>query len=99
MLFVVTYTARGDVSEEKEKRTIKLFTNWTPPAGYEMKAHYSLADGSGGVIIAEASSATALLEANAPWGPFFDFKAAPAVDIAESVPVFQKVYSWRDSVR
>jgi len=39
MLFAVHYTAR-DVTEEKEKRSLKLFTNWKPPAGYEFKAHY-----------------------------------------------------------
>jgi uncharacterized protein DUF3303 len=41
MLFAVHYTAR-DVTEEKEKRSLNLFTNWKPPAGYEFKAHYAL---------------------------------------------------------
>ena len=67
MLFAVSYTAR-DSTEEKEKRSLNLFTNWKPPAGYEFKAHYSLADGSGGLAIVEASSPAALLEAHAPWG-------------------------------
>ena len=48
MLFVLTYTAR-DVTEKKEKRSLSLFTNWQPPAGYEFKSHYALADGTGGV--------------------------------------------------
>src|SRR3954469_16864579 len=46
MLFSLVYTAR-DVTEESQKRSLNLFTNWKPPAGYEFKAHSPLADGTG----------------------------------------------------
>jgi Protein of unknown function (DUF3303) len=97
MLFVVIYTAR-EVTEEKEKRSLTLFTSWKPPAGYEFKAHYALGDGTGGVAIVEASSAAVLLEAHAPWGPFFEFRTVPAVEVEKAVPIFQKVNAWRDSI-
>jgi len=99
MLFGVIYTPRGDVSEESGKRVLQLFANWTLPAGYEIKSHYAFADGSGGIILAEVSTAAAAYESAAPWGPFFEFKIAPIVDIAESLPILQKVHAWRDSVR
>ena len=98
MLFAVLYTAR-DVTEEKEKRSLSLFTNWKPPAGYEFKAHYTLADGTGGMAIVEANSGLALLEAHAPWGPFFEFRTVPVVEVDKAVPIFQKVNAWRDSVK
>ena len=98
MLFAVLYSAR-DVTEEKEKRSLSLYSNWKPPAGYEFKAHYALADGTGGVAIVEANSTEALLEAHTPWGPFFEFRAVPAVEIDKAIPIFQKVNAWRDSVK
>jgi hypothetical protein len=98
MLFAVLYTAR-DVTEEKEKRSLSLFTNWQPPPGYEFKAHYALADGTGGVGIVEANSAAALLEAHTPWGPFFEFRTVPVVEVDQAIPIFQKVNAWRDSVK
>ena len=98
MLFAVIYTAR-DVTEEKDKRSLNLFTNWTPPSGYEFKAHYALADGTGGIGIVEANTAAALLEAHAPWAPFFDFRTVPIVEIDKAVPIFHKVNAWRDSVK
>ena len=98
MLFAVIYTAR-DVTEEQERRSLQLFTNWKPPAGYEFKAHYAFADGSGGVGLVEAGSAAALLEAHAPWGPFFEFKTLPVVEVNEGVPILQRVLRWRDSVK
>lgn len=99
MLFASIYTYRGDATEEKQKRRTQLYTNWTPPTGWEMKAHYTFADGTGGIVIAEASSAEALLEAAAPWEPFLEFKTAPLVDVAQGIPIAQKTYAWRDSVR
>jgi hypothetical protein len=98
MLFAVLYTARN-VTEEKDKRSLNLFTNWKPPAGYEFKAHYALADGTGGLAIAEANSPEALLEAHAPWGPFFEFRTVPLVEIDKAVPIFQRINAWRDSVK
>jgi hypothetical protein len=98
MLFAIIYSAR-DVTEQQEKRSLELFTTWKPPAGYEFKAHYAFADGSGGVGLAEADSVAALLEAHAPWVPFFNFRTVPVVDITESMPIAQKVVRWRDSVK
>jgi len=98
MLFAVLYTARN-VTEEKDKRSLNLFTNWKPPAGYEFKAHYALADGTGGMAVVEANSAAALLEAHAPYAAFFDFRTVPIVEIETAVPIFQRVNAWRDSVK
>lgn len=98
MLFAVIYTAR-DLTEEQERRSLTLFTNWKPPSGYEFKAHYAFADGSGGIGLVEATSAAALLEAHTPWVAFFAFKTLPLVEVTESVPISQKVLRWRDSIK
>ena len=90
MLFSLVYTAR-DVTEESQERSLDLFTNWKPPAGYEFKAHYALADGTGGIAIVEANSTEALLEAHTPWGPFFEFRTVPVVEIDKAIPIFQRV--------
>ena len=98
MLFAGIYTFRPTVSEVNEKRSLQLFTSWTPPSGFAFKSHYSFSDGTGGIFIAEAT-AESLLEATAPYAAFFEFKTCPVVDIAAAVPIYQKVYAWRDSVR
>jgi hypothetical protein len=98
MLVAGTYTSRATVTEESAKRSLNLFTNWTPPAGFTFKAHYALSDGSGGIFIAEGTPES-ILEATSPYVPFFDFKVVPVVDIMAAVPIFQKVNAWRDSVK
>ena len=98
MLLAVTYKPKGNATEESEKRSLNLFTNWTPPQGFEFKAHYVTGSGKG-IAIVEASSALAVIEAMAPWGPHLDFDCEPCADISESVPVTQKAHAWRDSVK
>lgn len=98
MLFALTWVSAGS-GEERDKRTLKLFTNWTPPSGFEFKGFYDYADGNGGIAIVEASSAEAILEATAPWAAFFTFQIRPIVPADKAVGIFQKAVAWRDSVR
>ena len=97
MLFAVRYEMKNR-SEERDKRLLKLFTNWSPPAEAEIKVHYANIDGSGGLLLQEAESASALVESTAPWGAFMDITATAMVDIADVVPIYEKVYAWRGMV-
>jgi hypothetical protein len=95
MLFLAIYKPHA-ASEELDKRTLQLFTNWTPP--FEFKGHWARGDGQGGVAIFEADSAEQVLEGIAPWSVFFHFEVTPAVEIQNAVPIFFKGNEWRDSV-
>ena len=99
MLFAVSWVPRGGLTEERDKRTLKLFTNWQPPAGFEFKGFYDYVDGNGGVAIAETSSAEVMLEVFAPWSTFFEFTVKPIVPTDKSTPILQKAIAWRDSIR
>ena len=48
VLFAAIYTPHS-VTEDAQKRSLQLFTNWTPP--FEFKAHYARADANGGIAI------------------------------------------------
>ena len=99
MLFAVMWVSRSGGSEERDKRTLKLFMNWRPPAGFDFKGFYDYADGNGGVAIVEATSAEVMLEAFAPWATFFEFSVKPIVPSEKATPIFEKANAWRDSVR
>jgi hypothetical protein len=94
MLFGIVYTPRNP-SEATEKRSLQLFTSWQPPI--EFKGHWALTTG-GGIAVAEAESAAAMVEAVAPWAAFFDFRVEPAIPVEDAVPIFMKTNAWRDSV-
>jgi Domain of unknown function (DUF3303) len=99
MLFAIAWENRAGGSEDTDRRTLKLFKNWQPPAGVEFKGFYDYADGDGGIAIAESASAEALLEATAPWATFLKFTIRPIVPTDKSPAIFEKAIAWRDSVR
>lgn len=99
MLFAVNWMNRSGATEERDRRIHKLFTNWTPPAGFDFKAFYDYADGSGGVAIAEVTAPEAMLEVCAVWSTFFEFTARPIVASDKATPLFERAIAWRDSVR
>ncbi len=98
MLFVVNYRVRSGVSYEDTKRNLATFGAWTPPDGFDIQAHYFLADGSGGLAIVETDSAAALLEGVLPFNDVLEFRPVPALDVEEGVAVTQKAWAWRDSL-
>jgi hypothetical protein len=98
MLFVIHYDSKHE-SEELEKRGLDVFKAWTPPAGVEFKAHYAYADGLGGTAVVEADSAALLYEAVIGFHAFNDFEVHPVIEIADAIPISDKVTAWRESVR
>lgn len=99
MLFAIVWTSRAGATEETDKRTLKLFKNWQPPAGLEFNGFYDYADGNGGIAIAETNSAELILEATAPWAMYLDFTVRPIVPTDKSPAIFEKAIAWRDSIR
>lgn len=98
MLFSATYTPRS-ASEEQDKRMLKLFSNWQPPASVGIKGFYDYADMEGGFMVVEASSAELLLEMIAPWAAFFQFSVRPIIPVEASAAIQQKAFAWRDSIK
>ena len=99
MLFAVNYSNLAHGDEARDRRTTRMLAAWKPPAGFEMKAWYDYADGTGGIAIVDAASAEALLEALAPWATFFNFNAKPIVSVEVSTPIFEKSIAWRDGLK
>ena len=99
MLFAIAWTNRAGATEETDKRTLKLFKSWQPPAGLDFKGFYDYADGDGGIAIAESNSAELILEATAPWATYFNFTVRPIVPSDKSPAIFEKAIAWRDSIR
>ncbi|BCL75588.1 hypothetical protein JHS3_13240 [Jeongeupia sp. HS-3] len=98
MLFAVNYPFRANVTEESHKRVLALFANWQPPAAYVFKAHYTNADGSGGLALIETDSAIAALEVHNAWAPFFEFRVVPIVETDKAVQIGLNNIKWRESI-
>lgn len=98
MLFSVEFLYRSGMTEERDKRVVKLFKNWEAPNKVEFKGFWEYADCTGGICIVEAESAELLLETTAPWAAFLEFRMHPLVPIEKSTPIMEKAQTWRDSI-
>ena len=98
MLFAVAWVPTSGSSEDRDKRTLKLFSKWRPPAGVEFKGFYDYADGNGGIAIVEAPSAESMLETVAPWAAFFAFTVRPIVLSEQAAAIYEKAIAWRDTI-
>ena len=97
MLFGMVYALRNP-TEQTDRRTLNLFTNWTPPEGFEFKSHYEFSNGSGCMGTVEVASAEAMHEAVAPYRDTLEFKISPVVEVSVAVPILQKAQGWADSI-
>jgi Domain of unknown function (DUF3303) len=95
VLFHVTWEFK-DSSEAGQKRTLQLFSKWTPgPAQFQ--AFYGFADGGGGVALIEAASAADLAKSIAAWTPWLKFTARVLLPVRESSEISAAGMAWRDA--
>lgn len=102
MLFQVNYTLRagGSAKENAEsaKRTLALFSKWSPPAGMEIKSFYARADGKGGSLVLETDDVKVLLDGPAKFGAINEFEIVPVIEINEAVPILSEAIAWTESI-
>ncbi len=97
MLFVTTYKPRGKVSEDEEKRILKLFSKWQISPQVKVVGWW-VTMGSTGILVSEADNAEAILEGIAPWLHAYEFDVQPVVDVAKFAELGNKAIAWRESV-
>ena len=97
MLFHVTWEF-VDSSEEGERRSLDVFSNWQPPAGAEFRGFYGFADNSGGIAIIEVDSLATLAKTTAPFVPWLRFAATPIMPIEELAAAGAEAIAFRESI-
>ena len=97
MLFHVAWEF-VDTSEDGEKRSLSVFSQWQPPAGAEFRGFYGFADNSGGIAIIEVDSLATLARTTAPFLPWLHFTATPIMPIEELAQIGGEAIAFRDSL-
>ena len=85
-----------DSSEVGQKRMLLLFSKWQPGPG-QFQGFYGFADGSGGVALIGAGSATDLAKTMATWTPFLRFTARAILPVRESAEISGAAAEWREA--
>jgi hypothetical protein len=87
-----------DTTEDAERRSLSVFSQWQPPQGADFQGFYGFADGTGGVAIVEVDSVATLARTVAPWVPWLRFTTTPILPIEESSAIAGEGIAFRDSV-
>jgi Protein of unknown function (DUF3303) len=99
MLFHVTWKFI-DTSEEGQRRSLSVFSQWQPPAGADFsKGFYGFSDATGGVAILEVDSAATLSRTIDPWTPWLRFTVTPILPIEEASQIANEAVAYRDSIQ
>jgi hypothetical protein len=85
-------------SEEAAKRSLAVFSKWSPPEGLTFHQFLSRLDTGGGYAVVETDDSKLLADGPAKFAPWFDFEIVPVVDIMEIVPVAQDAIAFWESV-
>ena len=98
MLFHMSFRPKTGYTHNDQKSVFKLWENFLPPEGYEIKSFYMGTDGRGFAII-ESTTAEAMYEALAIWaGVYVDYDIIPVVEIDKAVELTNKAIAKRESI-
>jgi hypothetical protein len=102
MKYLVTWTARdGGSAAEVEaavKRTLAVFSKWSPPSDVTFHQFLARLDGEGGCAIVETDNPASVAEGPAKFGPYFEFDVIPVMDITEGTQIVSEAAEFRDSI-
>jgi len=98
MLFMIHYRPKSNWTEAIAKRAARLFDDWNPPAGFNIQAHYARSDSEGGLVIVEAESPAAIMEATSTFALYYEHNVSPIVEISQAVPIVHRTRQWRDTI-
>jgi len=96
MLCMLTGTVIPGLPFERSLDTMRLFAQWTPPTGFNIKAMYFSV--STAFLLVDVETSAACYEALEPWGGMYQFQVIPVVEAPQMMQLSQKVVDWRNKV-
>lgn len=99
MKYVVSWRVRPSADNEAAaKRSLQVFTQWSPPEGDVFHQFLQRLDGTGGYAVVETDNPLNVLDSAAKFGSWFEFDVVPVVDIMEGMPVLNQAVDWLNGV-
>jgi hypothetical protein len=102
MKYLVTWTARDGGSatdnEAAVKRSLAVFSKWSPPSDATFHQFLARLDGTGGCAVVETDNPASVAEGPAKFGPYFEFEITPMLDITEGVQIVNEAADFRESI-
>ncbi len=96
MLVMLQYTFTGGFGS---RTAYERFVRWQPSEGFEIKGGWTSATNSGGFLLLEVATEANLLEFCTQFRDVnTDLTITPVVELAATIPIVDKAYTWIDSL-
>lgn len=100
--YVMTWQARAGGSaadnEESTKRTLAVFSSWTPSDDVTFDEFLTRADGQGGFAVVTTDNLASVAAEIAKFVPYNEFTLHPVQEIADGIGLSAEAVAFRDSV-
>jgi hypothetical protein len=102
MKYLVSFWSRQGGSpadiEVAERRSMDVFSKWTPPDGVTFHQFLARLDARGGYAVVESDNPMLVAEGPAKFAPWFDFEVTPVLDMTEAMAIAQEAIDFRGSI-
>ena len=100
--YVMTWQVRAGASaadnEAGTKRSLAVFSSWTPPDDVTFHEFLTRADGQGGFAVVSTDDLASLTGEIAKFVPYNEFSLHPVQEIADGIGLSAQAVEFRDSV-
>ncbi len=95
MLFHTTFRPKTGFTHQDQQAVLKLWSEWSPPAGFTIKSFHVSPDGRG-FLITETDSAEAAYESTALWASvYLEYEMTPVIEVDKGVAILTKAIGKR----
>ena len=98
MKYVVSWEALPSLTEESVKRSLTVFSKWSPSHPEHFHAFLGRVDGNGGFAVVETDDASEITKDTAPFAGWFQFHVYPCLEIADQAAINGEALAFLDSV-
>jgi len=98
MKYVITWENLPNLTEESAKRSLQVFSKWSPTHPEHFQAFLGRIDGHGGFAVVETDDVTEVARDTGPFTPWFEFHVYPCLEIAESAAITGEALAFAESV-
>ncbi len=98
MKYVVTWEALPTLTEETAKRSLTVFSKWSPSHPEHFHAFLGRVDGNGGFAVIETDDAAEITKDTAPFTTWFEFHVYPCLEIADQAAINTEALAFLESI-
>ena len=98
MKYVISWEALPNLTEETAKRSLTVFSKWSPSHPEHFQAFLGRVDGNGGFAVVETEDPSEIARDTAPFTPWFEFHVYPCLEIADTAAIGGEAVAFLESV-